>query len=143
MRYNDYLHDPLMVIPNTTQREPAQWILARYDLRPPNGTNWGARRHFGGLDAKTVSVNAWLANHSWDARLSPTENATRGIPPFNFADWPAIGHRGLPAVWAFGWTEFPPGDLCTAIGREKEDECIDVAGCGFCVSSQTCMGGWG
>jgi hypothetical protein len=141
MRYNDYKHDPLMIIPNTTQAEPAQGILSRYDLRPPNGTNWGARRHFGGLDAKTASVNTWLKNHSWDARLSPTSNKTRGIAPFNFSDWPAISHHGIPAFWDFGWTEFPPGDLCARIGKKTEGGCIDVKGCGFCISTQKCLSG--
>jgi hypothetical protein len=42
MQYNDHLHDPFMVIPGTDHREPGQGILARHDLRPENGTDWGS-----------------------------------------------------------------------------------------------------
>jgi hypothetical protein len=142
MQYNDYLHDPLMKIPETGEREPAQGILARYDLRPENGTAWGARRHFGGLDVKTVSVKAWLAGHAWDARLGMPQNLTRGIPPFNFSDWPAIHHHGLPDVGVYDWTSFPPGDKCAAVVAKGDDaKCAKVSGCGFCVSTQQCLTG--
>jgi hypothetical protein len=143
MRYNDYLHDPLMIIPDTNppQREPAQGILSRYDLRPENGTNWGQRRHFGGVDAKTASVNHWLKTHTWDARLSPTSDEKKGVPVFDFANWPKISHTGIPARWDFGWIHFPPGDLCGAISKNDEDKCIDVEGCGFCIPDQKCMNG--
>jgi hypothetical protein len=142
MQYNDYLHDDLMIIPGTNQREPAQGILSRYDLRPENGTNWGSRRHFGGLDVKTVRVNTWTTDHIWDAKLGMTQNLTRGIPPFNFSDWPAIGHRGLAEVGVYPWTPFVPGDLCAVLVKAgDEKECGKITGCGFCIPTQKCMMG--
>jgi hypothetical protein len=59
MQYNDYLHADLMIIPGTVppQREPAQGMLAKYDLRPENGTICGMPQHFGGMDVKGLLVS--------------------------------------------------------------------------------------
>jgi hypothetical protein len=142
MQYNDYLHDDLMIINTTGEREPAQGILARYDLRPPNGTVWGAKNHFAGLDSKTVDVGRWTNDHAWDARLSPTFNETRGVPPFSFDDWPNISHTGIATNWTFPWIVFAPGDRCAIVAKPKdEDNCTAIEGCGFCIPTQTCMAG--
>jgi hypothetical protein len=142
MQYNDYLHDPLMVIPGTDQREPGHGILARCDLRPANGTDWGTRRHFGGLDVKAVRVSVWTQSHAWDARAGMAANASRGVPPFNFSDWPAVAHNGIRGIPVYEWTRFEPGDKCAIAAEEgDEDACLDVAGCGFCVATQQCVGG--
>jgi hypothetical protein len=144
MQYNDYLNDPDQVIPGTNppQREPAQGILSRYDLRPPNGTDWGARRHFGGLDVKSLRVSTWLANHAWDAKLGMAANLSRGIPPFNFSDWPMISHKGIAEIPVYDWTVFSPGDMCAVITNAGDDgACLQVPGCGFCTATQECMSG--
>jgi hypothetical protein len=94
------------------------------------------------LDVKTVRVNRWVKEHVWDARLGMVQNASRGIPPFNFSDWPEIGHRGLPEVGVYEWTEFVPGDKCEVVVRDGDDEgCAEVSGCGFCVYQQKCWTG--
>jgi len=115
--------------------EPAQGIEARYDLRPENGTKYGKKNHFGGLDSKTSTITRLMKDLSFDAINSPVyEN----LPAFNFNDWPEISHTGLPAEWRFPWMEFAPaGVKCNT--TKKEDECLDMEGCGFCLYSQECF----
>jgi len=130
MRLNDYTN------PNEANYgEPAQGIEARYDLRPPNGTIYGKRNHFGGLDSKTSTINRLLKTLSFDAINSPVyEN----LPAFNFDDWPNISHTGLPSTWKYPWMEFASLSYqCNS--THKESECLELEGCGFCIFSQKCM----
>jgi hypothetical protein len=136
MRYNNYLNDPIFIINATGEREPAQGIAARYDLRGPNGTVWGAKNHFAGLDSKTVRYSAFTQNGEFDAILSPTYD---DVPAFTFDDWPGIGHTGLATLWKFPWMTFVPEDRCNFTG--KEASCLDLDGCGWCTYSQECYRG--
>ena len=143
MRYNDYKNDPDLQIPyldgSGTWSEPAQGILSRYDLRPDEGTPYGAKNHFGGLDTKTARVSSFLANQTWDAILSP-ENKYN--PPFNFDDWPEISHDGITNTWKYDWIQFSEIDYCRLFdGNENKDTCLDIPGCGFCIYSQKCAFG--
>ena len=140
MRYNDYEHDPLQIIPDTGEKEPAQGILARYDLRPDNGTAYGAKNHFAGLDSKTVSVNTLKASRTFDAINSPKYDG--GIPAFSFRDWPKISHDGLPETFQYPWTNFTAVDHCVVFGGENDkDKCYEIVGCGFCMYNQKCWSG--
>lgn len=140
MRYNDYIHDPLQIIPGTEQHEPAQGIIARYDLRPENGTNYGARNHFGGIDTKTVSIVDFQKTQKFDSINSMKWDDDLGIPPFSFADWPMLSHDGLPEVFTFNWTTFGSNDQCTMFNGD-EDKCINIYGCGYCKTNNTCWSG--
>jgi hypothetical protein len=147
MRFNNYTMDPIFIINQTTkEREPGQGIMARYDLRPPGGTQWGARNHFGGIDTKTLRCSAWRMNHSWDARLSPVFDEDRehpnNIPVFSFLDWPNISHTGITATnWTYPWIEFGPGDMCAIVAGSNQNKCTGMKGCGFCLYDNVCMAG--
>ena len=140
MRYNNYTMDPDQIIPGTNQREPAQGVLARYDLRPENGTDYGARNHFAGIDTKTLSVNTFKTSQTFDAINSPKYD--EGIPEFTFADWPEINHYGLAESWHYNWTTFGARDHCVVHGGTGDKErCQNIAGCGFCMYDQRCLSG--
>ena len=138
MRYNNYTKDELQIIPATGEQEPAMGVLARYDLRPENGTAWGAKNHFAGLDAKTFSVMQYRNSSSFDAINSPKYD--EGIPAFDFKDWPKISHYGLPEVVKFPWTNFSYADYCPLVGDGDKEKCYEV-GCGFCMYNQKCWSG--
>lgn len=143
MRYNN-LSDPIQHIPESGEPEPSQGILARYDLRPPEGTVWGARNYFAGLDTKAVSVVAITKEGKWDAINSPKYD--EGIPVFNFSDWgPGLHHHGLPDQFKFDWTEFGYRDQCLIYGSDdgkpNAEKCKNIAGCGFCLYTQECYSG--
>ncbi|OHS95791.1 Phospholipase B-like protein B [Tritrichomonas foetus] len=143
MRYNDYLHDPLLQIqyldqPSKSWSEPAQGILSRYDLRPKEGTPYGAKNHFGGIDSKTARVTEFASNYSWDAILSPENEAN---PAFDFNDWPEISHDGIRSKWEIkDYMKFQGLDYCAIYGGERnQSRCMEIPGCGFCIYSQECM----
>lgn len=124
MRYNNYKNDPLIL------NEPAQGILARYDLRPPNGTDFGAQRVFGGLDSKTVKMSDALNLLRFDAINSPEYIFNT---PFNFSFWENnVTNYHLPDVWKFNWTSFETGyNRCSQFNNE--DNCINALFCGWCI----------
>jgi hypothetical protein len=137
MRYNNYTLDPLFVINATGEREPAQGIMARSDLRPQNGTTWGPKKPSGGMDTKTIKLSDWRKTHKFDAELSPVWGEEIHIPPFSFDLWPNISHHGLVINWTFPWVEFAPGDICAF----AKVNCDKIEGCGFCGKSNTCLSG--
>jgi len=135
MRYNDWKHDSII------QGEPAQGVLSRYDLRPINGTRFGARNSFGGLDSKTCKLSEVYGNLMFDAINSPNYEQN---PPFNFSDWPSIKVIGLPTVWKFPWISFKSNDFdrCTS-ANDNATKCLEMEFCGYCLISSVCMPGNG
>lgn len=150
MRYNDYKNDDIISrvkdpVTGEIFQEPSQGILSRYDLRPKDGTPYGARNNFGGLDAKTARLSHFMANQSFDAICSPEYDANE---PWDFDKWNSenpdkkISHDGLASEYKFPWTEFHPIDYCQVFGGEGDkDKCIEIPGCGFCIFNQQCMMG--
>ncbi|KAH0796052.1 Laminin A family protein [Histomonas meleagridis] len=136
MRYNDYLHDPLLLIDGIP--EPAQGILSRYDLRPENGTSYGAKNCFGGLDTKAARLSWFLENQTWDAILSPEYKYNA---PFSFLDWPDVTRKGLKDTYKHDWITFRPKDYCEIYGGNDKESCKSVPGCGFCFKNKKCMRG--
>ncbi|KAH0793861.1 Laminin A family protein [Histomonas meleagridis] len=137
MRYNDYKNDPLLLINGIP--EPAQGILSRYDLRPENGTTYGARNCFGGLDTKSARLSWFMENQTWDAILSPEYKYN---PPFSFLDWPDVTRKGLKDTFKHDWIEFAPNDYCAIYGGNNDKEtCKSIPGCGFCFKNKKCMRG--
>ncbi|KAL7714933.1 Phospholipase B-like [Entamoeba marina] len=104
MRYNDYPNDPLV-------NDPGQFILSRYDLRPPecipSSTNPSivhCPSNFGGLDSKTVNYNR-VKNLQIDAISSPNYEQQ---PVYEFGKKPFDTdlYTGLPKTWQFDWIVF-------------------------------------
>lgn len=140
MRYNDWQHDELI------KGEPGMGILSRYDLRPENGTAFGARRMFGGLDSKCIRYSVFSNIFEYDAINSPQHETNT---PFNFDDWPidtttnkTIHHYGLPSQWKYNWTSFTAagGNKCHPEGvNMTEPECFKRPNCGWCGETQQCI----
>lgn len=153
MRYNNYKEDSILSkVKDTTPghegqtfAEPAQGILARYDLRgndQSKKTPYGDRNHFGGLDSKTSSVLKFISNQTWDAINSPEykDNAAWSFDKWNEEN-PELKINwvnDLPSEFKYDWMEFSPLDYCQVFGTSKK-KCLDIPGCGFCIYSQECM----
>ena len=130
MRWNKYT-DPSE--PN--YGEPAQGILARYDLRPDNGTAFGSKASFAGLDSKTASLKQAMKHFTFDAIASPQyEN----LPAFSFSNWPGISNYGLVDTWKFPWTTFGASEKTCATFNNSKD-CLDMPGCGYCMHTDKCL----
>jgi hypothetical protein len=134
MNSNNWENDTL------SNGDPAQQIMARYDLRPADCI-WGSRRAYGGLDVKATSVLRALAFMSFDAIGSPTHEKH---PPFNFSDpeWAGLNHDGIPAVWNFSWTAFGAQGFDRCGGALEKGECTAIHACGWCIYDQKCLLGF-
>lgn len=130
MRWNHYLDEN-----EPNYNEPAQGILARYDLRPENGTAFGKKAPFAGLDSKTASAIKASKHLTFDAIGSPNYET---LTAFNFNDWPKVSHTGMPAEWKFPWTSFAAGEY-TCSTFNTTDECLNMPGCGWCMYSNKCL----
>jgi hypothetical protein len=134
MNANNWENDTL------SNGDPAQQIMARYDLRPRDCI-WGSRRAYGGLDVKATSALRALAFLSFDAIASPTHERQ---PPFNFSapEWAALNHDGIPDVWNFSWTAFASQGFDRCGGAAGKEECIATRACGWCIYDQRCLLGF-
>jgi len=133
MRYNNWENDPLML------GDPSFGIIARYDLRPKNGTKYGPRYPVAGLDSKAVMLSEIFGNLMFEAINSPNYEQN---PPFRFSDWPMIASFELPNVWRFPWVNFSSKNYnrCS-LGDNNESHCHSLGFCGFCVYSSQCLPG--
>ena len=117
IRYNDYLHDPLSIVPykgncsGCVQRNAELSISARADLTPPN-ESWGSlffdigEQDLAGIDGKVVSLrsllegdmNTWIVN-------GPTSGGLSNIPVFRWNEslYESAPHFGIPQTVNFPW----------------------------------------
>jgi len=104
MRYNDWSKDPL------SNNDPAESILSRYDLRPPEclhmGTMTMCPNPFGGLDAKTTNMD--LAKSLRFDTISSPQYENQPVWEFGTERWKNVRYDGLPKVWKFPWIQFGP-----------------------------------
>jgi hypothetical protein len=126
LRYNDYLHDPLSVIPNCTMNTcgtsgtsacppihvAGQAIAARIDLQPAKPTYQNAsscplgsifRRYpNGAIDAKVTSASLMVRLEGVMVS-GPTVQPASNIGPWDWdsSDYSSITHRGMPSLFNF------------------------------------------
>lgn len=123
MRYNNWQHDPF------AQGDSAQQIASRYDLRPAEGTPYGARNNFGDLDSKCLRLTEAITRMKMHGFASPPYEHNP-VWDFDAEPWKSkIHHDGLPAVWNFTWTPFQSMDydICAPANGKSKEDCFKIS----------------
>jgi len=92
LRFNRWQTDPLSL------NDPGNSICSRYDLRAAKA------KTFGGIDSKLTSFGH-MKTLSTEGISGPTYNQQ---PVFDWNNWKAIPHLGMPDKFDFGWHTFTP-----------------------------------
>ncbi|KAH0786051.1 Laminin A family protein [Histomonas meleagridis] len=133
LRYNKYKTDEY------GHNDPAQQILARYDLRPDD-CKYGKRSAYGGLDTKTTTALTMLNNLEFDAIGSP-QYEDNPVWEFGVGEWSNMKYDGLPKVWNFSWQKFHTSFSRCGVYTSRS-ECVKVSECGWCEASKSCLLGF-